>query len=391
MRTVNGSYGQNKPAGSACARRSERLLLVATGISLCFLPAAFGQTSDSQTGDSIKSWTATANAKADYANPTRIFQSHTQSNDGTVDVQSLQIQGSDGSLNLYQVIETKTIRINATTTQTTTRTFVRDGNGEKTVLQITEEERQTLPGGNSKSLRTTSNPDSNGNLQVVQREVQETVKSSPDVEETTTTVMLPSVNGNLAPATKMEEQRTRSGDTVEIQETTLVLDGAGNWQVGETRQVTTEDEGKNRSKEERVARPNFEGKLSDVSRTVSKVSEDPTGERRNSETTYSIDVPGVGRDDSLHLVQRVISSQRTDSGNQQTTRLVERSNPGDPDAGLRISIITAGIVRFGPSGAEATRTIQERDSGSLGVVSIDMTKSDNAHAIELQIAPSTPK
>jgi hypothetical protein len=392
MQTVNSCYGRNQPWGSACARRSSRLLLVATGISLCFSPGALGQTSDSQTDDSNKSWTATTDSKADYANPTRTFQSHTQSSDGTVDVRSLKIQGSDGSLNPYQDVETKTFRVNDTTTQTTTRTFVRDGNGEKTIFQITEEERQTFPGGNSKVLRTTSNPDANGNLQVVRREVQETVRNSPDVEETKTTVMLPNVDGNLAPAMKTQEQQTRSGDKVEIQETTLMSDGSGNWQVGETRQVKIEDEGKNRSKEERVSRPNFDGKLSEVSRTVSKESEDPSGGRRNSEATYSIDVPGVGRDSSLHLVQRVTSTQRTDSGSQQTTKLVERSNPGDPDAGLRISIVTADIVRFGPSGAEATRTIQERDtSGSLGVVSVDMTKSDNAHAIEVQIAPSTPK
>jgi hypothetical protein len=46
-------------------------------------------------------------------------------------------------------------------------------------------------------------------------------------------------------------------------------------------------------------------------------------------------------------------------------------------------------VRPGPSGAQATTTIQMRDAnGNLGVVSVDTTKSDNLHAIQVDIAPS---
>src|SRR5438067_878416 len=97
---------------------------------------------------------------------------------------------------------------------------------------------------------------------------------SKDVEETKTTVMLPSVSGGLAPAMKVEERRTRgANDTVESQKTTLFPDGAGTWQVGEIRQATTRQEGKNRTTEERVSRPDSEGKLGDISRTVSKESE----------------------------------------------------------------------------------------------------------------------
>ena len=54
-----------------------------------------------------------------------------------------------------------------------------------------------------------------------------------------------------------------------------------------------------------------------------------------------------------------------------------------------VTIQTADTVRPGPSGALATRTVQVRDAnGSFGVVSVDTTKSDNIHAIQVQIAPS---
>jgi hypothetical protein len=306
-------------------------------------------------------------------------------------VRSLQTRGSDGNFNPYQDIETETVRISTTTMRTTIRTFVRDSGGTKTLFQITEEDKQTFPGGDSKVVRTTSNPDANGNLQVVQRENQETVKTSPDVEETKTTVMLPGING-LAPAMQILEHQKRSGNTVEIQKTTQLPDGSGNWQVGEVRHTTIKDKGKTSSSEERVSRPDLEGNLGEVTRTVREESEDGSGDRQKSEATYSIDVPGAARDNGLHLVQRVTTTQRTNADGQQTTKVEEQPNPGDPGAGLWVTTVNKETVRLGPAGAQATGTIQLRDAnGSLGIISVNMTKSDSVHAIEVQIAPPKPK
>jgi hypothetical protein len=193
---------------------------------------------------------------------------------------------------------------------------------------------------------------------------------------------------------QIQQREKRGGDhTVEVQESTLLLDGAGNWQVGEMRQATISEDGKNRSTEERISRPDSEGKLGEVSRAVSKESESASGERGNTVETYSVDVPGSAPDGSLHLVKRATTAQRTSSTGQQTTeQQVEQLNPGDPGSGLRVTILTTDTVRLGPSGAQATRTIQVRDAngsyGSFGVVSVDTTKSDNIHAIQVQIAPS---
>ena len=272
-----------------------------------------------------------------------------------------------------------------------TRAFGRDADGAKTLVQVTEEEKHALPGGNSNIVRSTSNPDANGTLQLVQRQIEETKRINKDVEETKTTVMLPSVDGGMAPAMKVQERRERgANDTVESQKTTLLPDGAGNWQVGEIRQVTARQEGKNSSTEERVSRPDSEGKLGEVSRTVSKESESAPGERYNTVETYSVDLPGSARDGSLHLVERTTTSQHTNStGQQATQQQVEHPNPGDPDSGLRVTTLTTDTVRPGPSGAQATRTIQARDANdSFGVVFVDTTKSDNIHAIQVQIAPS---
>jgi hypothetical protein len=203
--------------------------------------------------------------------------------------------------------------------------------------------------------------------------------------------MLPRVNGGLAPAMKVHERRTRGANNkVESQKTTLLPDGAGNWQVDEIWQATTNQEGTNRSTDERVSRPDSDGKLGEISRTVSKESESVSGEKRNTVETYSLDVPGSARDGNLHLVERSTTSQRTNSTGQQTTeQQVEQPHPGDPGSGLRVIARTTDTVRPSPSGAQATRTIQARDAnGGFGVVSVDTTKSDNIHAIHVQIAPS---
>jgi hypothetical protein len=393
MRTTEDRYGWNKTPSSVCARHLCRLLLSVTGICLCFSHAVFAQTADTHAEDSSQPSTVTTDSKADYANPSRTIQTHTQNGNRTVDVRSLQTRASDGSFQPYQDIETETVRVNDTITHSTTRTFVRDGNGAKALFQVTDEENQTLPGGASKVVRTTSNPDANGNLQLVQREVQETQKTGPDTGETKTTVMLPSINGGLTPAMQTQEHQKHTGNTVEIQKTTLLSDGAGTWQVGEVRHTTINSDDKNRGSEESVSRPDSEGKLAEITRTVNKESEDISGQKNGSEETYSVDVPGTARDSSLHLVQRVTTTQHTGSGNKQSTQqVVEQTNPGNPEAGLRVTAVTTDTVNVGASGAQAIRTTQVRDgSGSLGVISVDMSKSNSVRAIEVQIAPSAPK
>jgi hypothetical protein len=371
-------------------QRLSQIFQVTISAFLCFGLPLWAQTPDSQTADGNKSWTSTTESQSDNVNPTRTTESHSQSGNRTVDTQSVQRRGLDGSFEPYQDVEKESVQVNAGTVRTVTRTYGW-ANGKRTLLQVIEEEKQGLPGDESKVVRATSSPDVNGNLQLVQREIEETKKTGNDAEETKTTVMRPNVNGGLAPAMQVQERRTRgANDTVESKKTTLFPDGSGNWQVSETRQATTRQEGKSSSSEERVSRVDSDGKLREVSRSVSKASEGASGEKRNTVESYSVDVPGAARDGSLHLIERATTTQRTNStGEQITEQQVEQSKPGDPSAGLRITTLTTDTVRPKDSGAQATRTVQVRDvNGSLGVVFVGTTKSDDVHAVQVQIAPS---
>jgi hypothetical protein len=377
-----GRLGGNGHDRLSRAARLSQFMLLAIGVCFCSNLALWAQATESQT-DSI--------------NSTLTVESHTQSDNSISDKQSVQHRGSDGHFEPYQDIEKKTVQVDATTVRTTTRTFDRDADGARILVEVIEEEKRTLPGGESNLVRTTSDPDVNGNLQPVRRQIEETKQTSANVEETKTTVMLPGADGGLVPAAKVQERRERgANDTVATQKTTLLPDGNGNWQVGEIRHTTTKQEGNNRSTEERISLPDSEGKLGEVSRTVTNESEGAPGEIRDAVETYSVAVPGAVGDGSLHLVGRATSVQHTSSSGQQiTSQQVEQAPPGDPGSGLQVMILTTDIMRTDPSGAQSTRTVRARNANgsydSYGVVTVDTTKSDKIPAIQVQIAPDKPK
>src|ERR1700756_39998 len=136
-----------------------RGLPLAISAYLCFGLALFAQTSDLRTVEEPnQSWTATTDSKSNNLRPTRIIESHSQNGNRILDNRSVQIRGSDGHFEPYQDIETETLQLDATLVRITTRTFGRDVNGGKALMQVTEEERHTLPDGDSNAVRITSNP-----------------------------------------------------------------------------------------------------------------------------------------------------------------------------------------------------------------------------------------
>jgi len=302
----------------------------------------------------------------------------------------------DGRYELYLDLQKETVKVDANRVRTVERRFGRDSDGRKTLLQVTEEEKRTLPGGEVKVSRMISNPDANGALQIVQREVQDTTQVRPDVQETKTTLLTPSPNGGFAASLQTTERSAETGEhSLEFRKSTLVPDSHGGWQLSEVREGTIKDDGKDRIKEERVLRAGTDGNLSVVERTVSKESENAAGEKRDTVETYSNDLPGTPIDGSLRLNQRVTTVHRQgQDGTQSTEEQVEQRNPAQPSDSLRVTqqaidIVQPGSGRPGVGGrTRETQTLRSLDSnGSLGVVSVDTRKQDTAPAIQVDIAP----
>jgi len=94
------------------------------------------------------------------ATPTRTTESHTKSGNRIFDKKSVEVLGADGKYVPYFDVETETVQENATTVQAITRTYAPGANGEKQLVQLTQEETQASANGDSSTVRKTSNPDS---------------------------------------------------------------------------------------------------------------------------------------------------------------------------------------------------------------------------------------
>jgi hypothetical protein len=364
-------------------------VLVVIG-AYCFCPSLFAQTAESPNADErFQSWTATTDLKGDNLNPARIVERHSQKGKQTLDKRTVEIRSVNGYLEPYQDIEIETLQLDATTVRTISRKFVRDVNGGKALVQVTEEEKHTL-NGDSNTVRTTFIADLNGTLQPMRREIVETRSIGTNLEETNTTVMLPSFYGDFAPAMKVHElQKAGANGTIESQQTMLVLDGTGNWQAREIRQSTIRPGVNSRNTEEHFFRRDAEDKLSEFSHVVSKESESASGETRNMVEIYSLDTLGTTPDGSLHLVERSTSTHRTHATGEQIEKQVDQVNPGDPRSGLRVSVLVDGRMVSAPSGEPSIVTIRKRDANNnFGVLTVETTKSDRLATIQGQQAPA---
>lgn len=361
----------------------EAAFVLALGFLLGVAPVCLAQDSS---GNS--SWSASSqqeNPSGSY-NPTRTSETHSQARGRVVDRTSVETLGPDGRYIPYSDTEKESVRVNDTTVRTIERTFGRDPDGQRVLIQERQEESRSLPGGEEKVVRTTSSPDANGTLQVTSRELEDSKQVSPGVRVTNTTVLTPDVNGGFSPAVRIEQRERKSSDgTVETTKSTSLANGTGGWQLGEVRETTSTQSGQERSKEERVLRPDADGKLVVVDRTVSSQTEVAPGEKRNTVETYSTNVPGQAGNDSLQLVQRETAVSRTALTGQSTTRQIEQPSPGDPSGSLHVTEEAIDIVQPNGSGkANETRAILTPGSdGQMGQVWIDTGKTGNPSAIQV--------
>jgi hypothetical protein len=372
------------------------ILASAAAAILCLALPCVAQSQDSDT-PANQSWSASGEQRSTSGNlnSTRTTTKHIESNGRTVDSQSLERVGMDGWYVPYLDVERESVKVDATTTRTIERTYGRDPDGRRQLVQVTEEETRTRPDGGQKVMRNVSSPDVNGGMQLVRREVQTTKRTNPNVQDIKTTVLVPDVNGGLRPAMQIEErQTTRSDQSVQFKKSTSLPDGAGNMQVMEVRQGTITRQGEEQStKDESVLRPDADGRMAVAEHTVTKESKSESGEGTQTVETYSTAAPGMVGNEGLRLTRREVTVQRKrNDGGQTTEQNVAERNPGNPGDSPRITQKTIDMVRPGLNGpAVQSRTTLSPDStGSLGVVFVDIGKTSNPGAIQVDTKAATP-
>jgi len=369
----------SKPKNQAAISTTKLLITSLISTVLCIGSAACAEAQEAQQASGDESWTATSEGYMENVNPWRTTQSHTKSGNQTVDKQRVEVLGLDGRFWPHFETEKETVRVDATTTRTVVRTYKWDGNGRRTLAWVTEEEARSTASGDGQAVCTTSSSDVNGNLQTVKREVTDIRKIGPDMQETETKVYLRDGNDGFMMAVQTQELQKRSDDrTMEVKKKTLVPDGNGNWKVDELTEKTLQGNHRNRTAEERISRPDAEGRLSEVSRTVGEETQNTSGERSSTVDRYSRNVPGSTDDGSMHWTQRVTMLQKKDLDGETTEQHVEQPNSGNPSDGPQVTAKVNYAVRYAASGLEKTKTIQVPDgNGTFNVFSFETQKSDH--------------
>ena len=176
-------------------------------------PCAIAQTqggSDDQTAEANQSWTATTQQQLpSNLNPTRTSETHTAVNGRIVDNQSIERMGMDGRYAPYQDVQKETIRVDANTVRTVERTFGRDSDGRKTLVQVTEEEKHILPGGEVQG--GAHDIESRCQRRYADRAARDSghQQINPSVQETKSTFLTASPNGGLAASSRPRNARPR--------------------------------------------------------------------------------------------------------------------------------------------------------------------------------------
>ncbi len=380
--TLPGVYPGTTPLARRPVLRSRTKLLLRSTIAAAFCVggAVCVQAQNSQQSGGDESWTKTRDTTPQYANPSRTAESHTKSGNRTVDTQRMEFLGPNGGYQPASETETETVQVDSTTTRTVVRTYQFDANGQRTLAQISEQEARTTAGGGVHTDSKVSASDVNGNFQVIRREVADTKTVSPGVEETKSTVYQRDSYGGFTQAEQTQEVKTHAADdSVAVKKTTLMPDGNGSWKVSDVTEKTIKADGMDRTTEERVSRPDLDGRLEERARTVVKEGETATGEKTSTVESYSVFSRGYS-DSSMHLNQRVTSIQKKGSNGETIEQQIEEPSSGNPSDGAKVSGRAKYVVKYAAPGTQQatqeTKTFETRDAnGNFHVVSSETEKS----------------
>ncbi len=92
------------------------------------------------------------------------------------------------------------------------RTYQWDGNGQRSLASVSEQESRTTAAGGVRTENRISASDGNGHFQVIRREVADTKTVSPGVEETKSTVYQRDNYGGFSQAVQTQEVKTHWGE-----------------------------------------------------------------------------------------------------------------------------------------------------------------------------------
>ena len=144
----------SQPKNRVAVSATELLVKSMISVILCVGSVLCARAQDAQPNNTNESWTATTQTSVDNTNPSRTTESHAKSGNRSVDKQSVEVLGPNGRYQPDSETDKETVQINATTTRTVERTYRWDVNGQRSLVQVTEEEARSSASGDAQVVRT---------------------------------------------------------------------------------------------------------------------------------------------------------------------------------------------------------------------------------------------
>ncbi|MGC1636278.1 MAG: hypothetical protein WA744_12555, partial [Candidatus Acidiferrales bacterium] len=138
------------------ASANKRLINSLIALILWLGSASCARAQDAQPKNTDESWTTITQTHIDNTTPSRMTESHTKSGNRSIDKQRLEVLGPDGRYQPDSDTEKEIIQVDAATTRTVVRTYGWDGNGQRYLVQVSEEEARSSADGDVHIVRTTS-------------------------------------------------------------------------------------------------------------------------------------------------------------------------------------------------------------------------------------------
>ena len=333
-----------------------------------------------------ESWTASSQTASETTSPTRTTETYTKVGNRTVHKTTTEVLAPGGGYQPYWETEIETVQDDANSSLRMVRSYSPGPDGQMVLVQVTEEKKQQLPSGDVSMVRTTSNPDEYDNLNVVQQEIAHTKNAGPGLQETQSTIYRADERGNLVATTNVREEKKAVADgSIQAVRTTTALDLGGTWEVTERVQRTEKTADRTRTSESVISRPDFEGKLSEDSRTHTRESQ--TGDQiQQTIHRYSQIVPGISPDGHFYLVEQTTASQAKQPDRAISAQQAEHFDP--VDGKLKVMMTTSRMSRSRKSGAESTTVTSVRGlDGDFSIVSSD-TRRTTQIPIQVQMSPA---
>ena len=352
--------------------------IASVGCCVVFASAsAFGQTRNDTAGQPSPASVTERTYTAGDGGAWQRTRTRTQSGGREVVVDTLAVPDVDGKLRPFR----ETVVESAGTTPVRRDVFEFNQDRRRELRETTESQQDATGTADSRAVHDTRSRDVNGRLTLTSRQIENTRSAGPNARQTETTFAVPTLNQRLEEVERVvyNERRTDAG-VIEHDGIHLMRDINGRLQPAETRRGDVRNTGSaERLEQETIQRPDLNGKLADVERTVTRQFRADGQDHVIIESfaPYSSTWPSADR--RLVLMERLHRTITPTADGTSTVEEVEAVNgvaPAEPMRVVRRTVVTER--RIGANRSVTERQVFERDvNGRMRLVSESTEERQN--------------